>query len=277
MGWTSTDLHGRSVTEYFKNSWRGDGIILDSSVVHRTEYYSAVYLPKLNEIIMVCALLRFSKGAYGFSYKDMTEHSGPGMYDCPKNIFKALTPLQDKEDTAKRWRNDQLKKYLLPSIHTGDTLIIKDWTEDIYSAYECIDAKRNYYRDIINHKSYRMSHIKNRNIFTILNNKGEEKPMLTLEEFYRSDKFIHFTNLYTLFHDVTLAEFLEKIEQYNKVQSSARGVLGGVYQIKNKEDYVCCIDTKITHGKKTYLYVELSAEDIITIKKQHIKNCLTVQ
>jgi len=107
MGWTSFPMHGQ-VKEWFKEEWRGgDYEVIDSALVKRNTLYGAVKKKSTGEVFCAVFLIRWSRNYYNFSYKDMTEHSGPYQHDCPKRIMNLLTPLNDENDTngwAREWR-----------------------------------------------------------------------------------------------------------------------------------------------------------------------------
>ena len=109
MGWTSYPMH-KPVKEWFKEQWgydKSDYEVLDSALVHRTKLYGAIRKKSTGEVFCAVFLIHWSRDEYNFSYKDMTEHSGPGAIDCPEKIFKLLTPLNDENDPngfAKEWR-----------------------------------------------------------------------------------------------------------------------------------------------------------------------------
>jgi len=109
MGWTSFSMR-EPVREWFKKEWdspNSDYEVLDSALVKRNTLYGAVKKKSTGEIFCAVFLIRWSRDYYNFSYKDMTEHSGPGVCDCPQRIMKLLTPLKDDDDSngyAKDWR-----------------------------------------------------------------------------------------------------------------------------------------------------------------------------
>jgi hypothetical protein len=119
MGWTSFSMH-QPIKEWFKEQWNYDGShyeVVDSALVNRSTLYGAIRDKKDGSVFCAVVLVRWCRGYYNFSYKDMTEHSGPGCVDCPKKIFKLLTPLNDKNDEngengwAREWRENVQKFY----------------------------------------------------------------------------------------------------------------------------------------------------------------------
>jgi len=58
-----------------------------------------------------------------FSYQVMTEGESPIFYDMPKELFMRLTPLDDRDPDAIRWREIVLQKLGLNRIQ--DQFIIK--------------------------------------------------------------------------------------------------------------------------------------------------------
>lgn len=109
MGWTSFNMR-EPVRDWFKKLWDytdSDYEVLDSALVKRNTLYGAVKKKSTGEVFCAVFLIRWSRDYYNFSYKDMTEHSGPCVCECPQRIMKLLTPLNDNDDTngyAKDWR-----------------------------------------------------------------------------------------------------------------------------------------------------------------------------
>lgn len=91
---------------------RGRRRVLDSAIVRLRVYYAAVEHIDPDGARQVWAavfLVDFRRGADGlaFGYKDMTEHMGPVVSECPERILRRLTPLSDAEDPqgwARAWR-----------------------------------------------------------------------------------------------------------------------------------------------------------------------------
>jgi hypothetical protein len=114
MGWCSFNMRG-NVKDWFKSNWdtSSDYEVLDVALVQRNTLYSAIKKKSTNEVFCAVYLIRWARGYYNFSYKDMTEHSGPNVVDCPERIFKLLTPLDDTNDPngwARGWR-EKVQKY----------------------------------------------------------------------------------------------------------------------------------------------------------------------
>ena len=114
MGWTSFSMR-EPVSNWFKNQWNypeSDYEVLDCAVVKRSTIYGAVRKKSTGEVFCAVFLIRWSRGYYNFSYKDMTEYAGPGDCECPERIFKLLTPLVDDEHGwAKEWR-ERVQRHL---------------------------------------------------------------------------------------------------------------------------------------------------------------------
>lgn len=116
MGWTSQRLN-EPVKQWFTELWNKDTHeILDVAVVKRNTLYAAVRLKtgeSANQVFCIVFLIRWSRGYYNFSYKDMSEFSGPNEIECPIRIMKLLTPLDDNSDPngwARGWRS-KVEKY----------------------------------------------------------------------------------------------------------------------------------------------------------------------
>jgi hypothetical protein len=106
MGWTSFNLPKGTVKEWFKKTWEeGDKYkVIDSALVNRSTMYGAIEKVSTKEIFCAVFLIRWSKGYYNFSYKDMTEHVGPCECACPKRIMELLTELAPTSEYAIAWR-----------------------------------------------------------------------------------------------------------------------------------------------------------------------------
>jgi len=106
MGWTSFSMT-LPVKVWFNDLWGDQYEVLDSALVSRSNLYGAIRNKMTGEVFCAVFLIRWSRGHYNFSYKDMTEFSGPNVIDCPKRIMKLLSPLNDKNDPnvwARNWR-----------------------------------------------------------------------------------------------------------------------------------------------------------------------------
>jgi hypothetical protein len=116
MGWSSFSMH-QPIKQWFKTEWDYSGSpyeVVDSALVNRQRLYGAIKDKRDGSVFCAVFLVGWSRGVYNFSYKDMTEHSGPGCVDCPEKIFKLLTPLKDGDDPngwAKEWREKVQKFY----------------------------------------------------------------------------------------------------------------------------------------------------------------------
>jgi hypothetical protein len=107
MGWTSFNMK-RPVKEWFKDEWNSEKYeVIDSALVRRNTLYGAIRIKETGEIFCAIFLIRWSRSYYNFCYKDMTEHSGPNVVECPQRIMKLLSPLDDTNDPngwARAWR-----------------------------------------------------------------------------------------------------------------------------------------------------------------------------
>lgn len=115
MGWTSFSMRN-SAKQWFTELWNKDTHeVLDVAIVKRNTLYAAMRLKtgeSAGEVICIVYLLRWSRGYYNFSYKDMSEFSGPNEIECPMRIMKLLTPLNDNSDPngwARNWRDKVYK------------------------------------------------------------------------------------------------------------------------------------------------------------------------
>lgn len=106
MGYTSFNLQ-TSVREWFINDYFGGDkhTVLEVSIVNRHELYAAVRNNETNAVFACIFLLTFSpKSQYNFTYKDMDECMCPFYFNCPEKILKLLSPLSEKDDNAREWR-----------------------------------------------------------------------------------------------------------------------------------------------------------------------------
>ena len=110
MGWMSFPMH-EPVKQWFTELWdKNTHEVLDVAIVKRNTLYAAIRLKtgvSANQVFCVVFLLRWSRDTYNFSYKDMSEFSGPCEIECPMRIIKLLTPLDDNSDPngwARGWR-----------------------------------------------------------------------------------------------------------------------------------------------------------------------------
>lgn len=117
MGWLSFSMN-RPVKDWFKEEYISKSSdVLDVAVVKRNTLYAAVRrADKPEEVFCLVMLIRWSRGWDNFCYKDMTEHCGPGVIECPEKIFKLLTPLNDENDPngwGREWRKkvEELHKF----------------------------------------------------------------------------------------------------------------------------------------------------------------------
>ena len=99
-----------SVKDWFTREYTDEKReVLDVALVKRNTMFAAVRLRATGQVVAFVFLIRWSRDVYNFSYKDMTEFSGPGEIECPKRILKLLTPLNDELDPngyARKWRQD---------------------------------------------------------------------------------------------------------------------------------------------------------------------------
>jgi hypothetical protein len=132
MGWTSFPMH-ESVKDWFTREYTDDQRqVLDVALVKRSTLYAAVLIRATGQVVAFVFLIRWSRDVYNFSYKDMTEFSGPCECECPKRIMKLLTPLEDTPENqyAINWRNS-VKEYWVNKerLNSGDVFKTKDPVE----------------------------------------------------------------------------------------------------------------------------------------------------
>lgn len=108
MGWCSFNLQ-EPVKDWFTRLWESNEEykVLDCALVKRMTLYAAIQVNETGQVLCAVYLVRWSKDYYNFSYKDLTEFSGPCAYDCPQRIINMLSPLDDTNDPngyAREWR-----------------------------------------------------------------------------------------------------------------------------------------------------------------------------
>lgn len=106
MGWSSFRLD-TTVKQWFTDTFNSEKklTLLDVAIVRRNELYAAVRINEGDEagnvICFTYSLSYHPKAWNNFSYKDMTEFSGPCMDSCPERILKLLTPLKTDDEYNK--------------------------------------------------------------------------------------------------------------------------------------------------------------------------------
>jgi len=180
MGWTSLNKQrGLTTGEWFRKEYQlGENYeLLDIAIVHRQEVYMAIKDLRTANVVALIFLVRYGRGYYNFSYKDMDEFCGPVVYNCPERILNMLTPLTgelDRHGYAREWRRkckeriERLKT--LPKITNGTVIDIGrevKFTNGSSQRYFIRDGRRwrsahkredqylpgqNYYN--INHRKY---------------------------------------------------------------------------------------------------------------------------
>lgn len=116
MGWTSTTWNkGTKIIDWFKENYNHENesskqTILDAALLRRQTAYAAIEQlnKKTGERKVSCAIveIRWTRDLYyNFSYKNMSEFSGVGSYDCPERIMRLLTPIPkpDNKNCGKHW------------------------------------------------------------------------------------------------------------------------------------------------------------------------------
>ncbi len=122
MGWTGIYMIDHTSRKAcLDDEWSRNFKVLKSSMVNTT-YYGALFDPRNNETFAIVCLT--SVDGMELCYKDMTEHSLPYYFDCPKSILNLLTPTTD--ENANEWRKTcwekHDKKSKAPKAKIGDTI-----------------------------------------------------------------------------------------------------------------------------------------------------------
>lgn len=126
----SFSMH-KPIKEWFIENMNNNVEVLDVAIVKLNTLYAAIKVKSSNEIFCVVYLLRWRKGLYNFSYKDMTEFAGPCEIECPLRIMKLLTPLNDNNDVngyARNWRNKVYNYWHSKKLFNEGNVLIKTKT-----------------------------------------------------------------------------------------------------------------------------------------------------
>ena len=87
-------------------------------------YVPIYFAIKNKETGDVFAQITLTKRKNGFiSQKDIGEEAGPFAYDCPKSVFKLLTPT--KNEFAQNWRKEVEKFYAQGKLVVGDKIVFE--------------------------------------------------------------------------------------------------------------------------------------------------------
>jgi len=111
MGWTEQYETPKNIEEFFEQqaNYENDKVksrVLLTAKVGWTEAYAAVeYIHKdtdEREVYALTYMIQYYKNGH-FGYKDMSEHCGPNICNCPEKILKLLTPLKQDGKNANEW------------------------------------------------------------------------------------------------------------------------------------------------------------------------------
>lgn len=96
MGWYGERIN-KPIKKWFEDNSNNENYsVLDVSIVGFHRLYAAIKNNKTNEVYCEVLLFSYSNKAYdNFTYKPLSEFSGPCAYDCPERILKQLTPLDE--------------------------------------------------------------------------------------------------------------------------------------------------------------------------------------
>lgn len=112
MGWTCTEKPN-NVKKYFDDMHTSNEYrkvrVLKSALKNFREYYAAIEVTNeiTGEVDVFCSVIKCDYyqeyGEPQISYKEMSDHAGPAISNCPKNILELLTPTDN--DYANQWRD----------------------------------------------------------------------------------------------------------------------------------------------------------------------------
>jgi hypothetical protein len=130
MGWDVSNISSNIKTKdyvYFdlKRGLNEKYEILAYGQGKRSGGYVPVYLAiKNKETGDVFAQITLTSRKNGFiSQKDIDESAGPYAYDCPKSVFKLLTPT--KSEFAQNWRKEVEKYHAQGKLVVGDKIVFE--------------------------------------------------------------------------------------------------------------------------------------------------------
>lgn len=102
MGSTSTyRAKGLTNDEWFGTEVVGTQREILASASIKGVWYAAIRESD-GEVYAAVVLFHWSRGQFNFTWKSMTEHMGPGAYDCPAKILDLLTATGS--ESAMEWR-----------------------------------------------------------------------------------------------------------------------------------------------------------------------------
>lgn len=107
MGWTSQYRHKGITNAEFFGEYLGEKSTIVEHATVRGTFYAAVKNHDTEQVWALVCLTQWSRGDFNFSYKDMDETMGPGVYDAPKKVLDALTPTDN--EYAQTWRQKCLE------------------------------------------------------------------------------------------------------------------------------------------------------------------------
>lgn len=112
MGWTSShrpstqSVKGYLIAEIDETGKKATFKVLDIAIVKRNTAYLAVKRTSLDtgesKVFAMVILIRYGRGHFNLTTKEMSEDMGPFYYDCPARILDLLTPTEKTE--AVMWR-----------------------------------------------------------------------------------------------------------------------------------------------------------------------------
>jgi hypothetical protein len=130
MGWDVSNISSNIKTKdyvYFdlKRGLNEKYEVLAYGQGKRSGGYVPVYFAiKNKETNDVFAQITLTKRKNGFiSQKDIDESAGPFAYDCPKSVFKLLTPT--KSEFAQNWRKEVEKYHAQGKLVVGDKIVFE--------------------------------------------------------------------------------------------------------------------------------------------------------
>lgn len=128
MGWTSQRREKGTTNEEFFLSGFEEGTVFHACGTVNGTFYAAVEKPSMpGEVWAYVALTHWSpREYYNFTYKDMSEASGPCHNQAPEKVLKALTATDS--DSAKEWREavsmHHAQRKALRGLRDGDKITL---------------------------------------------------------------------------------------------------------------------------------------------------------
>lgn len=111
MGWTEQFTQPANIEVFFEQQANFENanvksrLLLAMKVGWQEAYAAVEYIHKdtnKREVYALTYMIRYYNNGH-FGYKDMSEHCGPNICNCPEKILKLLTPLEKDGSNSNEW------------------------------------------------------------------------------------------------------------------------------------------------------------------------------